>query len=256
MKRLLREPFAHFLALGTALFALYAWRAKAPAGGSRIEVTAAVVERLRAGWERQFGRVADEETLRDLVAAHVREEVLYREALALGLDRDDTIVRRRMAQKMEFLTDDVAAAAGTDEDALRAFFDANAARYARPARTTFRHVYFSTERRGAHAARDAAEALAAVQAGASDAALGDPFLHGDAFTGREPADVEALFGPAFAADVASQAGENVARAGGVELRPPPGAGRRAHRSGARRARGRPPARRTRLRRRPPAAREP
>ena len=71
---------------------------------ARIEVTAAVIERLRAGFERQFGKAPDTEELRGLVTAHVREEVLCREALALGLDRDDTIVRRRLAQKMEFLT--------------------------------------------------------------------------------------------------------------------------------------------------------
>ena len=113
----LKEPLLHFLALGAVLFALNAWRDESrptAASTARIEVTAAVIERLRAGYERQFGQSPDAEELRGLVTAHIREEVLCREALALGLDRDDTIVRRRLAQKMEFLTDDLAVAAEPD----------------------------------------------------------------------------------------------------------------------------------------------
>src|SRR5450432_4212349 len=111
MKKLLKEPLLHFLALGALVFALNAWRQKtrpSEASPARIEVTASVIERLRAGYERQFGQAPNAEELRGLVTTHIREEVLCREALALGLDRDDTIVRRRMAQKMEFLTGDLA----------------------------------------------------------------------------------------------------------------------------------------------------
>ncbi len=103
------------------------------------------------GYERQFGKSPDAEELRGLVTAHIREEVLCREALALGLDRDDTIVRRRLAQKMEFLTDDLAGAAEPEDAAVRNFFETNAARYAKPAQVSFRHVYFSKEKRGAKA---------------------------------------------------------------------------------------------------------
>src|SRR5664279_1734855 len=111
VNKLRKEPLLHFLLLGAALFALNAWRAKerpADAVAPRIEVTAAVIEQLRAASERQFGKAPNTEELRGLVMAHIREEVFYREALALGLDRDDAIVRQRLAQKMEFLTGDVA----------------------------------------------------------------------------------------------------------------------------------------------------
>ncbi len=88
------------------------------------------------------------------MAAHIREEVLCREALALGLDRDDTIVRRRMAQKMEFLiTTDVANVTEADRSRGAAIFAAHAAQYARPAQVSFRHVYFSREKRGARPRR-------------------------------------------------------------------------------------------------------
>jgi peptidyl-prolyl cis-trans isomerase C len=199
--KILKEPLLHFLLLGVLLFAVNAWRTgrRAEAGvTARVEVTAAVIERLRAGYERQFGQKPDETELRGLITAHIREEVLSREALALGLDRDDTIVRRRLAQKMEFLTDDLAVAAEPDAAALGRFFETNAARYARPARVSFRHVYFSREKRGAGADATAREALAALAKGASDAEMGDAFLHGFEFAERGPEDLTALFGPEFA----------------------------------------------------------
>src|SRR6185436_15580919 len=121
---------------------------------------------------RQFGQAPDAKELRGLVTAHIREEVLCREALALGLDRDDTIVRRRLAQKMEFLTGDLAGGAEPNEAAVRDFFETNAGRYARPAQVSFRHVYFSRDKRGAKSESAAREALAALGRGASDEAMG------------------------------------------------------------------------------------
>src|SRR5688572_27853086 len=124
MKKLLQEPLLHFCALGVAIFTLNAWREKArpvEASPAEIKVTAAVIERLRAGFERQFGQAPNADELRGLVTAHIREELLCREALALGLDRDDTIVRRRLAQKMEFLTDDLAGAAEPETAAQSEF---------------------------------------------------------------------------------------------------------------------------------------
>jgi len=206
-KKLLKEPLLHFLLLGAALFALNAWRARErPADNSvpRIEVTAAVIEQLRAASERQFGKAPNSEELRGLVIAHIREEVFYREALALGLDRDDTIVRQRLAQKMEFLTGDIAGTAEPADAVVREFFEKNAARYAKSGRVSFRHVYFSKEKRGAGAEAAAAEALAALAKGASDESLGDPFLHGFEFAEREQDDVIAAFGREFAEKLAAQ----------------------------------------------------
>jgi peptidyl-prolyl cis-trans isomerase C len=204
MKRLIKEPLLHFLVLGAVIFTVNAWRESgrlAANAAPRIEVTAAVIERLRAGFERQFGKVPDEEELRGLVTAHIREEVLCREALALGLDRDDTIVRRRLAQKMEFLTDDLASAAEPDDAAVREFFEKNATRYAKPAQVSFRQVYFSAEKRGAKGEAAACEALVALDRGASDETMGDAFLHGFTFAERETQEITALFGGDFAARI-------------------------------------------------------
>lgn len=208
MKKLLKEPLLHFLVLGAVIFALNAWRERArpmEASAARIEVTAAVIDRLRAGHERQFGQAPDAEEMRGLVTAHIREEVLYREALVLGLDRDDTIVRRRLAQKMEFLTNDIVSTAEPTDATVREFFEKNAARYAGAGRVSFRHVYFSKEKRGASTDVAAREALAALEKGASDETMGDPFLHGFEFAEREQDDVVAAFGPEFAKQLAAQA---------------------------------------------------
>jgi peptidyl-prolyl cis-trans isomerase C len=164
-----------------------------------------VIEQLRAASERQFGKPPSAEELRGLVMAHIREEVFYREAQALGLDRDDMIVRQRLAQKMEFLTGDIAGAAEPVEAAVRKFFDKNAARYAKPGRVSFRHVYFSKEKRGAGLEAAANQALAALTKGASDETMGDPFLHGFEFAEREPDDVVAAFGAEFEKKLAAQA---------------------------------------------------
>jgi peptidyl-prolyl cis-trans isomerase C len=207
MKRIFKEPLLHFALLGALVFVANAWRAKqrpADTAAPRIEVTAAVIERLRAAFERQFGKAPDAEELRGQVTAHIREEVFCREALALGLDRDDTIVRRRLAQMMEFLTGDIAGASEPADAVVREFFEKNAARYAKAGRVSFRHVYFKKEKRGAGTEAAAVEALAALEKGASDETMGDPFLHGFEFVEREQDDVIAAFGREFAEKLAAQ----------------------------------------------------
>ena len=205
--KMFREPLLHFVLLGALIFALNGWRAKqrpADPAAPRIEVTAAVIERLRAAFERQFGKAPNAEELRGLVMAHIREEVFYREAQALGLDRDDTIVRRRLAQMMEFLTGDIAGASEPADAVVREFFEKNAARYAKAGRVSFRHVYFKKEKRGAGTEAAAVEALAALAKGASDETMGDPFLHGFEFVEREQDEVIAAFGREFAEKLAAQ----------------------------------------------------
>jgi peptidyl-prolyl cis-trans isomerase C len=207
VKKLFKEPLLHFVALGALLFALNTLREKtrsAPKSSARIEVTAAVVERLRAAYERQFGRSPSVEEMREQVTAHIHEEVLCREALAMGLDRDDTIVRRRLAQKMEFLVNDIVKQAEPTNAELRNFFEKNSPRYAKSGRVSFRHVYFSSEKRGVSAEKAAREALALLKSGANDETLGDPFLPGFDFAEREQDDIIATFGSEFAKQVESQ----------------------------------------------------
>jgi len=123
-----REPLVHFLLIGAALFGLFAWRGApvAPVARSdQIVITPGLIDNLRTSFERASGREPDTNELEQAVEIYVREEILNREARALGLDRDDTIVRRRLAQRMDFIaTADVEKLQPTDEE-LRAFFQKN-----------------------------------------------------------------------------------------------------------------------------------
>ena len=204
-KRVLGEPLFHFLLIGVAIFGVHRWmsasRPVAAADGPRIEITAGVVERLNEMWQRQWKRPPTELELRGMVTDYIREEVLYREALALGLDKDDTIVRRRLAQKMEFLSENIAASAIPDDEAVQRYFERNAGRYARPARVSFRHVYFSRDRRGAGAEADARATLEALARGASEESIGDPFLGEYEFVARDEVTISAALGKEFAGRV-------------------------------------------------------
>ena len=211
MKRHLTDPLLHFTLLGALIFAVAAWREKQrPAENmAHIEITAGTIAWLREGFDKQWHRAPDADELRGLVNDHLKEELLYREALAMGLDRDDAIVRRRMAQKMDFLTQDIAAAVAPDDPALRKFFQENPARYARAPRISFRHVFFSKERRGEKLESAANEALTSLGKGANDEAMGDPFLGEYAFKDVNADEIAAALGRDFAEKVALMpAGEN------------------------------------------------
>lgn len=205
MRSYLKEPLLHFLVLGGVLFGIDAWMAPDTAAVDstrRIEVTAGHLEQMREGYRRQYQRFPDEQELRGLITAHLREEVLYREALALGLDREDSIVRRRLAQKMEFLTGDLAQSAPPDDATLQQFFASRSVQYAKPGRVTFRHVFFSVQKRGAQAEAAAKVALTALTQGASEDSVGDGFLHGFEFAHQTSDDLTALFGGAFTTQLA------------------------------------------------------
>jgi hypothetical protein len=205
----LREPLLHFLVLGLLLFGLdRALGSRPDAAGplARIEITEGEVRQLSTAWMAQWQRPPTPEEMRNLVAARVREEILYREALSLGLDKDDTIVKRRLAQKMEFLADDASAVREPGREELRVWYATHGERFARPARVSFHHLYFSPDRRGARAAEDAARARATLGRGSVGAAaagrLGDPFMFQDAYLDRTPEQIAAVFGTQFALAVA------------------------------------------------------
>jgi peptidyl-prolyl cis-trans isomerase C len=204
VRRWLREPLLHFLLIGLALFVGY--RALNPAAveqgnRSRIELTDDDLRQLEVGWMAQWRRPPTPEEMRRLVDSKVREEILYREALALGLDQDDTIVKRRMAQKMEFLAEDLAALREPNREELRTWFEKNAPRFTVPGRASFRHLYFSFDMRGERAREAAEEALAQLAGTLADApaaaTLADPFMFQDYYGDRSPEQVANVFGAKF-----------------------------------------------------------
>ena len=203
--RWLREPLLQFLVIGLLLFLGYHVRGgdRLPAEQPRrIEVTADDLRQMQIAWLAQGRSSLTRDEMQRLVDERIHEEVLYREALALGFDKDDTIVRRRMAQKMEFLLDDVAAMREPTPEDLKTWYDKNADRLAQPARATFQLLYFSPDRRAHHAHDDAAALLAKAADKPMDwpegKALADPFMFQDYYGDRSFDDVAKTFGPAFA----------------------------------------------------------
>ena len=207
-KRWLREPLLQFLVAGLLLFAGY--RILHPeffrqTEANRIEVTADDLRQLEDVWTAQWHRPPTQYEMNGLVERRVREEILYREALALGLDQGDTIVKRRLAQKMEFLADDVSALRDPTTDELRAWYARNSDRFAEPGHRSFRHVYFSTDRRGERARQDATLALSKLADKPADAPtvaiVGDPFMFQDFYGDRSPEQIASIFGSQFAAAI-------------------------------------------------------
>ena len=135
MKKLVREPLFHFLVLGAALFAVSLWKKDRADGDSRrIVVTQARIRQLTTGFARTQKRPPTDQELAGLVQDFVREEIFVREATAMGLDRDDPIIRHRLRQKFEFVTEDALATAAPTDDARQKQLDealrALVARYA------------------------------------------------------------------------------------------------------------------------------
>lgn len=199
MKRILSEPLLHFLILGAALFSAYAIIERRPGPGrEEIVVSAGQIENLATAFARVWQRAPTGAELRGLIDDHVKEEVLSREAVKLGLDRDDTIIRRRLRQKMEFLAEDFAGSREPTEAELGAYLRGHAEEFREPPRFTFRHVFLSADR-GERLRADAEALLARLRADpAQDAsALGDRFLGPDALTDEPSGSLASQFGPLF-----------------------------------------------------------
>jgi hypothetical protein len=202
MKTWLKEPLLHFLFAGVLLFAAYEWLNRDTGDDATAErvvhVTTAQVEWLKESWARQRQRVPDEEELKGLVASYLKEELLAREAKELGLEENDTVVRRRLAQKLEFLVQDTARLAEPTEEDLRRFYEAHPERFQTGAHISFTHVFFSRELRQ-DAAADVRTALAELSsADAVPDNLGDRLLLEAEFHQVDKPTVASQFGPDFA----------------------------------------------------------
>ena len=198
MKTLLRSPLVHFVAIGTVIFVMYELlRGSAVNDNRRIEVGEQQIARLREMWMASWKRPPTERELDGLIDNFIREEVLYREALAMGLDRNDTVLRRRLAQKIEFLADDLATRSEPLPEELERFLEENLERYQLPARVSFSHIYFSVDRRGEACESDALDALHKMRDGASPDEHGDPFMLQRDYPSRTEREVAELFGSAF-----------------------------------------------------------
>jgi peptidyl-prolyl cis-trans isomerase C len=196
LRAVIREPLLHFVVIGALLFAITALREQ-HSERSEIRITAGEVAQLAAFWETQAQRKPTAVELQALIDERIDEDVLAREAVRLGLDRDDVIVRRRLAQKMAFVSDDLAIVAEPSESELREYFDAHRENYATPDLYALRHVYFNPDRRPALDA-DAQRALQRLTRGANADEVGDPFMLPRELADVSRDDIARDFGSIFA----------------------------------------------------------
>ena len=201
IRRAIRQPLVHFIIMGFALFVVYALlhpERFAADNSRRIELSATDVGTVELAFIARWQRAPTPDELRSLLASEVRNEILSREAIALGLDKDDVIVKRRLAQKMEFLADDTSGLRDPTPAELRAWFDLHKSEFAPAPRITFHHVFFSTDQRGAGAEEAAREALRSASSRREASPRGDPFMYQDYYAGQTQVQVAQVFGSDFA----------------------------------------------------------
>jgi PPIC-type PPIASE domain len=204
MKRILREPLLHFLLLGIAIFAAYGFVSKRDSNDEpgKIVISEGQIAAMAEGFGRTWRRPPTSAEIEGLIKDRVQEEVYCREAMAMGLDKDDTVIRRRLRQKVEFVSDDIAALAEPTDDELSVYLQAHADTFRVPPEFTFSHVYLNPQRHGENLVQDTAELLAQLQK-AGDRAdlseLGDSFALEHKFQSLPASEIVRQFGENFAA---------------------------------------------------------
>lgn len=206
--KLLRQPLVQFIVIGGAIGLLYGLLGDGSGGDSdrTVTVSAGEIARLEATWRAQWNRPPTPRELDGLIGAQVRERVLYREALSMGLGDDDPIVRRVIAQKLELLYNDLLelSLSPTDQE-LREYFASNADAYRPPPRVTVTQIFLNPDKRQERTLPDAERMVARLrqQGGATEETddLGDSLMLQRYYPGRSEAEIGRLFGAEFAAEV-------------------------------------------------------
>jgi hypothetical protein len=208
MRRLLREPLVHFAALGAALFLAYRVVAPPAADQAEIIVSADRIASLTAQFRSTHdGRPPRDSELKAAIDAYVRDEMLYHEGLALGLDRDDPVVRSRVRQKADILTGDALGVEPTEHD-LQSYLDQHQTDFDIPARVSFEQVYFDPAKHREDLAGAIAAARQALTDGRRADGVGDRTLLPATMTDALPNDVGATFGDEFRKQLAGIEGDD------------------------------------------------
>ena len=202
LKALLCEPLLHFVLLGAALFALYSyWNSDDGVSEQAIVVSAGKIEHLAGLFARTWQRAPTRSELEGLINDYVREEAAYREGSAIGLDRNDTIIRRRIRQKLDFVAGDLATQLEPTDEDLQAYLDKHPDKFRLPSRFSFRQVFFDPNRYDSQLPEIVSDLIVALQ----DDPTIDPQKQGDRtllefrYEDASPRDIANLFGERFAA---------------------------------------------------------
>lgn len=194
MRKLIREPLLHFMVLGAALFGLYGWLHAGQSGSqNEIVVSRGQVSSLESQFERVWRRSPTAEELKGLIDTWVREQIFYREGMVMGLERDDPVVRRRIAQKVEFILDGAIPAAPTEME-LQAWLDSHSEKYSVESRYSLQQAYFDPARHGDAITEVISRGQAALMKGREE--VGDPTLLPATLT-ASASEVARVFGNEF-----------------------------------------------------------
>ena len=205
--KFIKEPLLQFILIGGCIYLAYVLYGT-PNGD--LEDRTVVVDSARIGafisaWESRWKRPPTERELNGLIDQYIREEILYREALGLGLDKNDPITRRRMAQKMDFLTKDIGSSKEPEEGELQRYFEENKDEYRDPDLITFTHIFLDPDVRGDATLEDAALLLTELKVTAppdpSEPHMGDRFMLQNYYPRKEELEIRKLFGSGFSAAV-------------------------------------------------------
>jgi hypothetical protein len=205
IKRLIHEPLVHFLLIGAGLFLLFGLtRESGNDATKRIVISPSQVEQLAAQFKRTWLRQPTEEELAGLIESYVRDEVYYREAMAMGLDRNDPQVRMRMRMKLEFLLEDLTAEEAPDDEVLTAYLREHANKFSEETRVSFRQVFLNPSKHPDFEV-DAKRTLEQLLAGAAPESVGDQTLLPYEYRLATQDVIARSFGEVFADDVATKA---------------------------------------------------
>lgn len=203
LTRAFSSPLLQFFVAGALIFGLYLATGEQRAGTpDAIVISQNEQANMSAVFARTWGRPPTPEELAGLIEARIREELLYREARALGLEEGDLVVRRRMAQKVEFIFDDLEAGRDPTDAELEAFYDETADRYGVEPLLSFRQVYLGAERRGPELLEDAKAIVASLEGGVDPASMGDRTLLPAEMDGATPDNIAGVFGKTFSEAIA------------------------------------------------------
>lgn len=202
---LLREPLLHFLVIGAALFIIFNLTGNSETtSDNRLIITQAELDRLASTWLKSMGRPPSAQEREQQLKHYIREQVLYREAMKMGLDQDDVIVRRRLAKKMEYLFNDLSFIPEATEVELNSFLSDHAEKFTLPATITFNQIYLDPGKRKQAINNDAEKLLKQLKettAAIDTVNMGDRSLLPYQFTAQRNNEIAGMFGTAFATQV-------------------------------------------------------
>jgi len=201
--KLLREPLVHFMFIGAVIYLLYGVFAEPvpEADDKTIVVTAGEIEWMQSSWQKRWNRPPTAEEFNGLIQQYIKETVLYREALTMGLNKHDIVIRRRLAQKLEYLAKDLVALIPPTDEELQMYFSEHRDRYQEPALYTFTQVFIDPDKRGdtTLAKAEAIKVTLIAEGEAIDdaGALGDDFMLQNYYPEKDQVEIQKLFGSGF-----------------------------------------------------------